>query len=173
LFGISPDITCLGKVLGGGVPVGAYGGSKDLMEQMAPAGPIYQAGTLSGNPLAMRAGIATIGMLKKEHYTTFEKQCTQLEQGFYKLKEKYNVPLTVNKVGSMVGVFFTNEKVVNFETAKTSDLELFAKFHTAMLDEGVMLPPSQYEGLFLSTAHTEEDIAFTLAAADAALRKIL
>ncbi|MGL4818764.1 MAG: glutamate-1-semialdehyde 2,1-aminomutase [Bacilli bacterium] len=172
-FGVIPDLTCLGKVLGGGVPVGAYGGRRDLMVQMAPSGPIYQAGTLSGNPLAMRAGIETLRRLKPETYTQFRHLCDKLEKGFFALKEKYNVPLTVNRAGSMIGIFFTNTPVVDFETAKSSDLTLYAKFFKAMLKEGVMLPPSQFEGLFLSTAHTEETIELTLQAADRAFASIL
>ncbi|MGL4818432.1 MAG: glutamate-1-semialdehyde 2,1-aminomutase, partial [Bacilli bacterium] len=165
-YQVLPDLTCLGKVVGGGVPVGAYGGRRDLMEQIAPAGPIYQAGTLSGNPLAMTAGYETLQLLKKDDYVRFQQFGDKLESGFLQHAKTYNIPLTVNRAGSMIGVFFTNTAVVDFETAKTSDLQLFAAFFREMLKEGVMLPPSQYEGLFLSTAHTEVEIDATLEAVE-------
>lgn len=163
-YGITPDITCLGKVIGGGLPVGAYGGKRELMENIAPAGSIYQAGTLSGNPLAMTAGIETLKKLTPESYKHFMKLGDQLEQGFRKACEKYSIPHTVNRAGSMIGFFFTNEEVTNFEKAKTSDLKLFAEYFKLMAQEGIFLPPSQFEGMFLSTAHTEEHIEKTIQA---------
>ena len=163
-FGITPDLTCLGKVIGGGLPVGAFGGRRDIMEQIAPAGPIYQAGTLSGNPLAMTAGYETLSRLDEGSYDYFKKLGDQLEAGFREAASKYNIPHTVNRVGSMIGFFFTNEDVVDFETAKTSDLDLFAEYFKLMAEEGIFLPPSQFEGLFISTAHTEEHIAQTVQA---------
>lgn len=163
-YGITPDMTCLGKVIGGGLPVGAFGGKREIMEQVAPSGSIYQAGTLSGNPLAMRAGFETLSRLSKESYETFIKRGDQLEKGFREAATKYNIPHTVNRAGSMIGVFFTNEDVVDFESAKTSDLELFADYYRLMAEEGIYLPPSQFEGMFLSTAHTEEHIAKTVEA---------
>lgn len=163
-FGITPDITCLGKVIGGGLPVGAYGGKREIIEKIAPAGTVYQAGTLSGNPLAMTAGIETLKKLTPESYDHFMKLGDQLEAGFRAAAEKYNIPHTVNRAGSMIGFFFTNEKVSNYDQAKTSDLELFADYYRLMAEEGIFLPPSQFEGMFLSTAHTEEHIAKTVEA---------
>ena len=163
-YDVKPDITCLGKVIGGGLPVGAYGASKEIMGNIAPSGTVYQAGTLSGNPLAMTAGIETLKKLTPASYDHFMKLGDQLEAGFRKAAEKYNIPHTVNRAGSMIGFFFTNEKVINYDTAKTSDLELFADYYRLMAEEGIFLPPSQFEGMFLSTAHTEEQIAKTVAA---------
>ena len=163
-YGVTPDITCLGKVIGGGLPVGAYGGKREIMENMAPAGTIYQAGTLSGNPLAMTAGIETLKKLTPASYDHFMKLGDQLEAGFRAAAEKYDIPHTVNRAGSMIGFFFTNEKVSNYDKAKTSDLELFADYYRLMAEEGIFLPPSQFEGMFLSTAHTEAHIAKTVEA---------
>ncbi|MDN7240334.1 glutamate-1-semialdehyde 2,1-aminomutase [Planococcus sp. N028] len=163
-FGVTPDMTCLGKVIGGGLPVGAFGGKREIMEHVAPSGSIYQAGTLSGNPLAMTAGFETLSRLDESSYETFVKRGDQLEKGFREAAEKYNIPHTVNRAGSMIGFFFTNEPVVNFETAKTSDTALFADYYRLMAEEGIFLPPSQFEGMFLSTAHTEEHIAKTVEA---------
>ncbi len=165
-YGITPDITCLGKVIGGGLPVGAYGGKREIMENIAPAGTVYQAGTLSGNPLAMTAGIETLKKLTPASYDHFMKLGDQLEAGFREAAEKYNIPHTVNRAGSMIGFFFTNENVSDYDKAKTSDLELFADYYRLMAEEGIFLPPSQFEGMFLSTAHTEEHIAKTVEAFD-------
>lgn len=163
-YGIKPDLTCLGKVIGGGLPVGAFGGKREIMEKIAPAGPIYQAGTLSGNPLAMTAGYETLSRLNKDSYEYFRKLGDQLEEGFRAAATKYNIPHTVNRAGSMIGFFFTNEDVIDFDSAKSSDLELFAEYFKLMAEEGIFLPPSQFEGLFISTAHTEEHIAKTVQA---------
>ncbi|MDQ0429913.1 glutamate-1-semialdehyde 2,1-aminomutase [Planomicrobium stackebrandtii] len=163
-FGVTPDMTCLGKVIGGGLPVGAFGGKREIMQQVAPSGSIYQAGTLSGNPLAMRAGYETLSRLTEESYDVFIERGDQLEKGFREAATKYNIPHTVNRAGSMIGFFFTNEDVVDFETAKTSDTDLFADYYRLMAEEGIFLPPSQFEGMFLSTAHTEEHIAKTVEA---------
>ena len=163
-YGVRPDITTLGKVIGGGLPVGAFGGKREIMEQIAPAGPIYQAGTLSGNPLAMTAGYETLSRLTPESYEYFKKLGDQLEAGFREAATKYNIPHTVNRAGSMIGFFFTNEEVVDFASAKTSDLALFAEYFKLMAEEGIYLPPSQFEGMFISTAHTEEHIAKTVEA---------
>lgn len=163
-YGITPDLTCLGKVIGGGLPVGAYGGKRSIMENVAPSGTVYQAGTLSGNPLAMTAGIETLKKLTPASYEQFIKLGDQLEAGFRVAAEKYHIPHTVNRAGSMIGFFFTNEKVTNYDLAKTSDLELFAEYYKLMAEEGIFLPPSQFEGMFLSTAHTEEHIAKTVEA---------
>lgn len=163
-YGVTPDLTTLGKVIGGGLPVGAFAGKREIMEKIAPAGPIYQAGTLSGNPLAMTAGYETLSRLTKDSYEYFKKLGDQLEAGFREAAAKYNIPHTVNRAGSMIGFFFTNEDVVDFESAKMSDLALFAEYFKLMAEEGIFLPPSQFEGLFISTAHTEEHIAKTVAA---------
>ena len=161
-FNVKPDLTCLGKVIGGGLPVGAYGGKLEIMSQIAPSGPIYQAGTLSGNPLAMTAGLETLSRLTPETYDHFNKLADLLETGFREAATKYNIPHTVNRAGSMIGFFFTNETVTNYDIAKTSDLQLFAKYYRLMAEEGIFLPPSQFEGMFLSAAHTEADIEKTV-----------
>ncbi|MHA6259353.1 glutamate-1-semialdehyde 2,1-aminomutase [Sporosarcina sp. CAU 1771] len=163
-YSITPDLTCLGKVIGGGLPVGAYGGKKSIMENVAPSGTVYQAGTLSGNPLAMTAGIETLKKLTPASYDQFIKLGDQLEAGFREAATKYNIPHTVNRAGSMIGFFFTNEKVTNYDQAKTSDLTLFAEYFKLMAEEGIFIPPSQFEGMFLSSAHTEEHIAKTVEA---------
>ncbi|HYK74625.1 MAG TPA: glutamate-1-semialdehyde 2,1-aminomutase [Pseudoneobacillus sp.] len=171
-YGVTPDLTCLGKVIGGGLPVGAYGGRADIMERIAPSGPIYQAGTLSGNPLAMSAGLETLKQLSPEDYVEFERKADVLEKGIRAAAEKYDIPNTVNRAGSMIGFFFTNEKVDNYEKAKTSNLEYFSAYYREMANQGVFLPPSQFEGLFLSTAHSEEDIQKTLQAIEKAFEVI-
>jgi glutamate-1-semialdehyde 2,1-aminomutase len=171
-FGVTPDITCLGKVIGGGLPVGAYGGRADIMKQIAPSGPIYQAGTLSGNPLAMTAGYTTLKQLTPDSYKEFGRKADILEEGLTAAAKKHDIPITFNRAGSMIGFFFTNEKVTNFETAKTSNLDFFSKFYREMANEGVFLPPSQFEGLFLSTAHTDEDLNKTIDAAEKAFSKL-
>ncbi len=171
-FNIKPDITCLGKVIGGGLPVGAYGGSRKIMEHVAPAGTIYQAGTLSGNPLAMTAGIATLRKLTPKSYEHFIKLGDQLEEGFRAAAKANNIPHTVNRAGSMIGFFFTDERVNNYDKAKSSDLELFAEYYRLMAEEGIFLPPSQFEGMFLSTAHTEEHIAKTVQAFHTVFEKL-
>ncbi|MFZ4450564.1 glutamate-1-semialdehyde 2,1-aminomutase [Salibacterium aidingense] len=171
-YGVTPDLTCLGKVIGGGLPVGAYGGRKEIMAQIAPDGPIYQAGTLSGNPLAMTAGYETLSQLTPADYERFQKLGHQLADGLEEAAARHGIPHHINRAGAMTGFFFTNEKVVNFETAKTSDLELFARYFREMMQQGISLPPSQFEGIFLSTAHTEEDIKQTIEAADHTFAKI-
>lgn len=171
-FGVTPDLTCLGKVIGGGLPVGAYGGRADIMERIAPSGPIYQAGTLSGNPLAMTAGYETLIQLTPETYEQFRKKADRLEAGLRQAAEKYDIPHTVTRAGSMIGFFFTNEDVINYEKAKTSDLEMFASYYREMAEQGIFLPPSQFEGMFLSTEHTDEDIEKTIEAAEKAFAKL-
>ncbi len=173
LFGITPDLTCLGKVIGGGLPVGAYGGKREIMEQIAPAGPIYQAGTLSGNPLAMAAGYTTLKLLGEPGvYEQLERRSARLEEGFAANARELGVPLTINRVGSMVCPFFTDQPVTDYETAKRSDLQRFNRYFAAMLDLGVSLPPSQFEGMFVSTAHSEEDIEATIEAQREALKRL-
>ena len=159
-FGIQPDLTTLGKVIGGGLPVGAYGGRKDIMNRVAPAGPIYQAGTLSGNPLAVAAGLAMLRYLKA-HPNVY----TQLEERAAKLCEAAPAGITVNRVGSMFTFFFTDQPVTDCPSAKRSDTARFARFFRAMLDRGIYLAPSQFEAAFVSAAHTNDDIARTIAAA--------
>ncbi|PFP27716.1 glutamate-1-semialdehyde-2,1-aminomutase [Bacillus sp. AFS073361] len=171
-FNITPDITCLGKVIGGGLPVGAYGGKAEIMKQIAPSGPIYQAGTLSGNPLAMTAGYETLCQLTPEHYAEFIRKGDLLEKGFKAAAEKYDVPITFNRAGSMIGFFFTNEAVINYDVAKSSNLEFFAAYYREMALQGIFLPPSQFEGLFLSTEHSDADIEKTIRAAEIAFSKL-
>ena len=157
LYGIQPDLTTLGKVIGGGLPVGAYGGRADIMNQVAPAGPIYQAGTLSGNPLAVAAGLATLRRIQRENpYSRLEALGERLEAGLRR------PGMTINRVGSMFTVFFTSQNVVDFETAKTSNTLTFNSYFQAMLRQGIYLAPSQFEAAFLSTAHTIEDIDGTI-----------
>ncbi|UUZ84389.1 glutamate-1-semialdehyde 2,1-aminomutase [Paenibacillus sp. P26] len=173
LYGITPDLTCLGKVIGGGLPVGAYGGKREIMEQVAPAGPIYQAGTLSGNPLAMAAGYTTLKLLGAPgFYEELERKAARLEEGFTANARELGVESTINRVGSMICPFFTSERVVNYETAKTSDLTKFNRYFAALLDHGVSIAPSQYEGMFVSSAHTDEDIEATIAAHYEALKSL-
>lgn len=172
-FGVTPDLTCLGKVIGGGLPVGAFGGRRDIMEQIAPVGTVYQAGTLSGNPLAMTSGYATLTQLTEESYEYFNELGDLLEDGLKKVFSKYNVPITVNRAGSMIGYFLNEGPVTNFDEANKSDLELFSNMYREMAKEGVFLPPSQFEGTFLSTSHTKEDIEKTIQAFDNALSRIV
>lgn len=171
-FEITPDLTCLGKVIGGGLPVGAYGGRREIMEHVAPVGDIYQAGTLSGNPLAMAAGLETLKAMDRSSYQWINQQVDRLIEGYRLAADEYQIPLQINRAGSMVGIFFAEEPVVDFETSKKSDTEAFASYYRTMIEEGIFLPPSQFEGLFLSTSHTEEDIEKTIAAAEKAFAKL-
>lgn len=171
-FGVTPDLTTMGKVIGGGLPVGAYGGKREIMEMVAPAGTVYQAGTLSGNPLAMAGGIATLRELTPDSYAILEQKGQLLERGFRQNAEEAGVPHHINRVGSMVCLFFTEKNVINYEQAKTSNTQLFAKYFRHMLAEGVLLPPSQFEGMFLSLAHTDDDIHHTLEANRKALKQL-
>lgn len=169
LFNIEPDLTCFGKVIGGGLPVGAFGGKKEIMEQVAPLGPVYQAGTLSGNPLAMTAGYETLQLMTRERYGELEEKGAYLEEGLRKNAQKYSIPHTINRVGSMVGFFFTEGPVTNFAEASRSDVQRFARYFQLMLAEGIYLPPSQFEGMFISIVHSKEDLDKTIAANDKAL----
>lgn len=171
-FGITPDLTCLGKVIGGGLPVGAYGGKKEIMEQIAPSGPIYQAGTLSGNPLAMTAGYTTLSLLTPEVYDRLEVLSSRLEAGFTANAKAKGIPCTINRVGSMVCPFFTEHPVINYDTAKSSDLDLFRRYFAAIVEQGINIAPSQFEGMFVSAVHTEEDIDATIEAHRLALHKL-
>jgi glutamate-1-semialdehyde 2,1-aminomutase len=173
LYKIKPDLTTLGKVIGGGLPVGAYGGKREIMEKISPLGPIYQAGTLSGNPLAMTAGIETLKILAKPGvYKTLEKMSADLEKGFRVAANEAGIAATINRVGSMFTTFFTDRKVTDFASAKTSDTARFGKFFRAMLANGVNLAPSQFEAAFLSLAHSKSDINRTVEAARKSLKSL-
>ncbi|MGE0085281.1 MAG: glutamate-1-semialdehyde 2,1-aminomutase [Desulfococcaceae bacterium] len=166
LYGIMPDITCLGKIIGGGLPVGAYGGRKDIMEKVAPQGGMYQAGTLSGNPLATAGGVATLKELKEPgFYQRLEEKSGRLAAGLQEAARSKGIRVTFNRVGSMSSMFFTDREVKNFQDAKTSDTKKFARFYIAMRERGIYLAPSQFEALFVSAAHSEEDIDETVRAA--------
>ncbi|MCD6486880.1 MAG: glutamate-1-semialdehyde 2,1-aminomutase [Syntrophobacterales bacterium] len=164
IAGIKPDLTCLGKIIGGGLPVGAFGGRRDIMENLAPAGPVYQAGTLSGNPLAMAAGIATLNCLQEPGvYDALEEKAVRLCAGIGKALEKKGISHRINRVGSMFTLFFAPEDVIDFASAAKSDTKLFSRHFGKMLAGGVMIAPSQFEASFVSLAHTDEDIDTTLA----------
>ncbi|KLU58797.1 glutamate-1-semialdehyde 2,1-aminomutase [Peptococcaceae bacterium CEB3] len=172
-FGIDPDLTCLGKVIGGGLPVGAYGGKRRYLEQIAPSGPVYQAGTLSGNPLAMAAGLAALRLLQETGtYERLNAQTRRLADGLAGLARELGIPLQVNGVGAMFSIFFTPAPVKDYATAIRADTELFARYFRGMLERGVYLAPSQFEAVFVSTAHTEREIDFTLEQARAALKAL-
>jgi glutamate-1-semialdehyde 2,1-aminomutase len=173
LYGIRPDLTCLGKIIGGGLPVGAYGGARQIMTRVAPAGEVYQAGTLSGNPLAVTAGLATLKVLNRPGvYGRLEEASAYLFSELDRLARKHGVAATVNRVGSMGSVFFNGQPVRDFDSAQGSDGERFGRFFCAMLERGVYLAPSQFEAMFVSLAHEEHDVELTLAAADAALEQL-
>ena len=166
LFGVVPDLTCLGKIVGGGMPVGAYGGRADVMSNVSPLGPAYQAGTLSGNPVAMAAGIATLEVLKDtEAYESLEGKAARLAAGFASTFAETETPYRINRVGSMMTLFFNGADVTDFGTASASDTQAFADFFHRMMEEGVYLPPSQFEAMFVSTAHDDADIDATIDAA--------
>lgn len=172
-FNVTPDLTCLGKVIGGGLPVGAFGGKKEIMDHIAPSGEIYQAGTLSGNPLAMTSGYMTLSQLTPESYDYFNTLGDMLEEGLKATFKKYNVPIVINRAGSMIGFFLNEGPVTNFKQANQSDLTMFSHMYRELAKEGIFLPPSQFEGMFLSTSHTKEDIQKTLDAFDVALSRIV
>jgi glutamate-1-semialdehyde 2,1-aminomutase len=172
-FGIKPDLTVLGKIIGGGLPVGAFGGRADIMDKIMPVGPVFQAGTLSGNPLAMASGIATLTELKERSpYDRLERLTTRLVRGLHEAAHDAGIPHIVPHLASMFTLFFNAAPVTNYTEAKRSNTELFAKFFWAMIERGVYLPCSQYEAAFVSAAHSEEDIDRTIAAARAALERI-
>ncbi len=172
-FHVAADLTCLGKIIGGGLPVGAYGGRRDLMERVAPIGPVYQAGTLSGNPIAMAAGIKTIKLLREaETHETLDYRTKYLTDEMKKKAELADIPFTINRVGSMFTLFFRKGPIRNYDEAKLSNTHLFAKYFHAMVNEGIYLPPSQFEAWFLSTAHSEEDIERTIQAHEKVLKSL-
>jgi glutamate-1-semialdehyde 2,1-aminomutase len=173
LYGIMPDLTTLGKIIGGGLPVGAYGGKAALMDLVAPAGPVYQAGTLSGNPLAVAAGSKTLEIIGRPgFYERLEALSAKLERGLVSEARRAGVPLTVNRVGSMLTAFFTARPVTDYASAKESDTKAFGRFFGSLLEQGVYFPPSQFEAAFVSAAHTEQDIAETVEVAGRALEKL-
>ena len=173
LYGIRPDLTVLGKIIGGGLPVGAYGGRKEIMDLIAPVGPVYQAGTLSGNPLAVTAGLATLKQLRvKGIYKKLEERSKALAKGIGEAAKKSGVPITQTRVGSMLTTFFTPGPVVDWNTAKQSDTKRYGQFFHHMLEQGVYLAPSQFEAAFLSTAHSAQDVEKTIRAAHVAFKKL-
>jgi glutamate-1-semialdehyde 2,1-aminomutase len=173
LYKIKADLTCLGKIIGGGLPVGAYGGRRAIMERVSPLGGVYQAGTLSGNPLAMTAGIATLELLKgKKIYQDLEKKTLYLAERISECAEERGIPYSINRAIGMFTLFFTEGPVRDYRSAKTSDTKRFARFFIEMMNEGVYLPPSQFEAWFISLAHTQKDLDKTIEACDTALRKI-
>ncbi len=169
LYGVRPDLTCLGKIIGGGLPVGAYGGRRDVMEKVAPLGPVYQAGTLSGNPLAMTAGIETLKLCRAPgFYDALEAKARRLAEGLAAGAREAGVALRGTRVGSMMTAFFTDREVVDYATARMASTKRYAAFFQGMREQGVSLAPSQFEAAFVSAAHTEADIERTVAAARAA-----
>ena len=171
LFGITPDLTTFGKIIGGGLPIGAIGGRAEIMKQLAPVGPVYQAGTLSGNPIAVAAGLATLTDLNSETYSKLEVLAGQLEEGFRNNLAKLSLPYQLQRVGSMACLFFNEKPVENYQQASASDTERFGAYFRAMLEQGIYLPPSQFEAFFISAAHTPGDIAKAIEANLGALRK--
>jgi glutamate-1-semialdehyde 2,1-aminomutase len=172
LWGLKPDLTCLGKVVGGGMPLAAYGGRRDVMSVIAPLGPVYQAGTLSGNPVAVACGLATLKLLEPSFYEYLERLSAQLEQGLRQAVESSKVTACVQRVGSMITLFFSEGPVRNWQDASRSDTKKFALWHQAMLARGVYWPPSQFEAAFVGGAHTRDDIARTVEAAEQSLKLI-
>ncbi len=173
LYGVQPDLTCLGKIIGGGLPAAAYGGRRDIMSLVAPSGPVYQAGTLSGNPLAMAAGIAQLELLQQPGvYEHLEARSAQLAEGIGAAAKAAGVPVTQTRVGSMFCTFFTDQPVIDYTTAKTAHVERYARFFQAMLDQGIYLAPSQFEAAFLSLAHQEQEIRHTIEAARVAFAQV-
>jgi glutamate-1-semialdehyde 2,1-aminomutase len=173
LYDVRPDLTCLGKIIGGGLPVGAYGGRRDVMEMVAPLGPVYQAGTLSGNPLSMAAGIVTLRTLAGPGvYDVLEELGSALAKGLEGAARRAEVDLRINRLGSMMTPFFVDGPVTDYDSAKRSDTARFGRFHQGMLERGVYLPPSQFEAMFVSLSHTQADLEATAAAAEEALRAL-
>lgn len=172
-YGIDPDLTCLGKIIGGGFPVGAYGGKQEIMDMVAPEGPVYQAGTLSGNPVAMNAGYKTLQLLGQPGvYDELERKSARLAEGFKGNSDRTGIPLTINRVGSMLCPYFTNREVIDFETAQFADNDLFKGYYPWMLEHGILLAPTPYEAMFVSLAHSDEDIEMTIEAHYQVLKKL-
>ncbi len=170
VYGITPDLTCLGKIIGGGLPVGAYGGRKDIMEMVAPIGPVYQAGTLSGNPLAMTAGIETLKALKVPGvYERLEETSSRLEEGIAAAASSLNRKMNISRVASLLTIFFTDNPVLDYESVSKADTALFRRFFQHLLTQGIYWPPSQFEAAFISLAHSDEDIQHTIEVMDKAL----
>jgi glutamate-1-semialdehyde 2,1-aminomutase len=173
-LGIQPDLTALGKIIGGGLPIGAYGGKKEIMDSVAPLGPAYQAGTMAGNPASMLSGIACLEVLKEEGlYEELDRLGKILEEGILKAAGQYNVPITINRLKGALTIYFTTEKIENYEQAENTDGEMFAKFFKLMLNQGINLAPSKYEAWFLTIAHTDDDIAYTLKAVEHAFKNLI
>ncbi len=173
LYGITPDLTCLGKIIGGGLPVGAYGGRRAIMEMMAPVGPVYQAGTLSGNPIAMTAGIETLKLLSQvDAYIQLENKTASLEKGIAEAVAKASINIYVSRIASLLTVFFSSDPVIDYETAKKANSAMFSKFFHSLLIEGIYWPPSQFEAAFVSLAHSDEDILSTIRAVCKAIGRL-
>jgi len=174
-YGVTPDLTCLGKIIGGGLPVGAYGGRKEIMDYVSPTGPVYQAGTLSGNPLAMRAGHAVLSKIAEEQdtvYPALEAFGEALETGMQETLDALGLNYTIHRVGAMMSLFFTDQRVVDQDTAKTTDTDRYAAYFHGMLEEGIYLPPSQFEAIFFGTCHGDDELEATLAAQRRVLERI-
>ncbi|RXK17736.1 glutamate-1-semialdehyde 2,1-aminomutase [Macrococcus sp. DPC7161] len=173
MLGVTPDLTAFGKIIGGGLPIGAYGGRQDIMESVAPLGPTYQAGTMAGNPLSMQAGIALLEVIQQPGvYEKLDELGEMLETGMLELIKKYNIKATINRLKGALTIYFTDEKVSNYEQAENTDGEIFAKFFKLMLNQGINLAPSKYEAWFLTTEHTKEDIEKTLVAVENAFKSL-
>ncbi|MGG3737307.1 glutamate-1-semialdehyde 2,1-aminomutase [Aeribacillus pallidus] len=173
LLGVKPDLTALGKIIGGGLPIGAYGGRQDIMEKVAPLGPAYQAGTMAGNPASIQAGIACLEVLKQDGvYEYLDRLGEMLEEGILRAAQKYSIPITINRLKGALTVYFTNEKVYNYAQAEATDGEMFAKFFKLMLHQGINLAPSKYEAWFITIAHTEDDIQETVRAVEHAFQQL-
>ncbi|MCS0655801.1 glutamate-1-semialdehyde 2,1-aminomutase [Cytobacillus firmus] len=173
LLGVKPDLTAMGKIIGGGLPIGAYGGKKEIMETVAPLGPAYQAGTMAGNPASILSGIACLEVLKQPGvYEYLDRLGEMLEKGISEAAEEHNIPITINRLKGAMTIYFTEEKVVNYEQAENTDGEMFAKFFKLMLNQGINLAPSKYEAWFMTIAHTEDDIQATIHAVQNAFQQL-
>jgi glutamate-1-semialdehyde 2,1-aminomutase len=173
MYGVEPDLTALGKIIGGGLPIGAYGGRREIMEKVAPMGPMYQAGTMAGNPLSMAAGIACLEVLSRPGvYERLDEMGKRLADGIGELARQYGIPVQINRQGGAFAVYFTEEPVIDYEGAQRADSEMFARFFRLMLEEGIYLAPSKYEAWFLTLAHSDEDISYTLQAVEHAFQQM-